>query len=310
MMQARVFAVVVTYNRCALLARCLAALAAQDLTPTSTIVVDNASTDGTEALLRQSGANMPQRLIYERLAQNLGGAGGFARGVTLALAQGADWVWLMDDDAIPHSSSLATLLAQAQDPRNVYASAAQLNGMLAWPVTWRDETTHRWQIARSLDALPQRCEVESHPFLGFMIHRELIQRIGVPDAKFFISADDIEYSLRARKSGARIILARASLIAHPIAKIREYRLAGFRVAFLPLPPWRRYYDTRNRLLVARRHHGIRLWTRAVPGTLVRMVLIILLESNKIPQLRAAAAGLWDGLRGISGRRHVDWRLEA
>src|SRR4051812_49443017 len=75
----RVAAVVVTYNRKALLAECLRALLAQSA-PIETIhVVDNASTDGTHDLLRSEG--LLERLEYHRLEVNGGSSGGVAAGL-------------------------------------------------------------------------------------------------------------------------------------------------------------------------------------------------------------------------------------
>src|SRR5262245_65644454 len=88
-----VTAVVVTYNRRELLFEALAAAHAQSRAPDAVIVVDNASTDGTAAAVR---ARYPSVRLAE-LGHNTGGAGGFAYGLALALAGGADVVWLRDD---------------------------------------------------------------------------------------------------------------------------------------------------------------------------------------------------------------------
>ena len=102
----RVVAVVVTYNRRDLLLESLAAVHGQTRAPDAVIVVDNASTDGTAAAVRD---RFPGRRLAE-LARNTGGAGGFAYGLALALADGADLVWLMDDDTVPEPGALRALL--------------------------------------------------------------------------------------------------------------------------------------------------------------------------------------------------------
>ncbi len=307
-MSFHVYAVVVTFNRKDLLRKCMQSLLAQTLRPDSVLVVDNASTDGTIKMLEDLAQLHPEIVRYERLPKNLGGAGGFSHGLASALALGADWVWMMDDDAEPEPDALRSLLAEHPSPANVHASVPHRGGILAWPVRWLDESGRRANLATQLDQLPERCQVQNHPFLGFMIHRDLVSRIGLPDAQLFISADDIEYSLRARSSGADIVLIRASRISHPISTVRHRTLLGLRIALISLPPWRRYYDTRNRLLVARRHHGYRFWTQALPGTLIRMLLIMLYEPNKLAQIKATGAGLLDGLRNLSGIRHDKWHL--
>jgi len=103
----KVIAVVVTYNRRDLLLESLAAVLAQSRAPDSVIVVDNASADGTADAVRNA---FPGVQLAE-LARNSGGAGGFAAGISLALAGAADLIWLMDDDTVPEPGALAALLA-------------------------------------------------------------------------------------------------------------------------------------------------------------------------------------------------------
>ena len=73
-----VTAVVVTYNRLPLLRQCLAALRAQTVQGFTVLLVDNASNDGTADYIK--ALTMPG-LIYHNTGENLGGAGGFARGL-------------------------------------------------------------------------------------------------------------------------------------------------------------------------------------------------------------------------------------
>jgi GT2 family glycosyltransferase len=142
-----------------------------------------------------------------------------------------------------------------------------------------------------------------------MIHRELVETIGLPDAGYFIAADDIEYCIRAERSGAQLIVAGRSQIEHPKSEIYEVRLPGRRLICLRLPPWKRYYDTRNRLLIARKYYGIRLLTQTIPGSFVRLLATMLNEPCKGAQLWAFFAGMVDGLLGIKGRRHTKWGID-
>src|SRR4051812_20457382 len=100
-------AVLVTHNRPELLGEALTALSAQTRAPTRLVVVDNGSDEATqETLANREGIHVV------RSETNLGGAGGFALGIRGALALGADWIWLMDDDAIPEPRALETLQAK------------------------------------------------------------------------------------------------------------------------------------------------------------------------------------------------------
>src|SRR5690349_20673166 len=101
-MHERVMAVVVTYNRSRLLLECLSALLRQTQPLDRVVLVDNASTDDTVEQLRTHGYLDRPEIDYTRLPTNTGGAGGFHEGLRRAMELGADWMWVMDDDAEPH----------------------------------------------------------------------------------------------------------------------------------------------------------------------------------------------------------------
>jgi len=74
-------------------------------------------------------------------------------------------------------------------------------------------------------------------------------------------------------------------------------LFGREILCLRLPPWKRYYDTRNRLLVARKHRGAEFYYKTIPGTLVRLFTVLWLEPNRRAQAWAFFGGFVDGVLG-------------
>lgn len=297
--------VVVTYNRLSLLKECIATLQAQTYAPSTIFIINNASTDGTGEYLDTVAGEHLGQVFVTHLAENAGGAGGFSEGLRLALANGANWIWMMDDDAEPHPTALEELMKVAKDPANVYGSLATKGPDTSWTTTLLDPHSHTVDNAANV---PNEARVQSLPFLGFMIHRDLVQKIGLPDAGYFIAADDIEYCMRAERAGAQLIIAGRSRIEHPKSDRYEAQLPGRRLVCLRLPPWKRYYDTRNRLLIARKYYGIRLLTQTIPGSFVRLFATMRYEPRKLAQLGAFCAGMIDGLLGIKGRRHAWWRI--
>ena len=187
-------AIIVTYNRKKLLERCLSAITTQTRRPDAVLVIDNASTDGTPAWLHKwMPLHLPQATLIA-LDQNTGGAGGFAAGMKLAFENGAEWVWMMDDDAEPHPEALEQLMRVATDPSHVYGSLAVCGDETSWLTTVLNPPLG--EVERPED-VPEHAEVQSLPFLGFLIHRDLVARIGLPDTGYFIAADDVEYCVRA-----------------------------------------------------------------------------------------------------------------
>ena len=304
---ASAYAVVVTFNRRSLLQKCLSLLLSQTSSLNKIIVIDNASTDDTHEWVHASGLLQHPQLTYHLTKENLGGAGGFATGLQIALEMGADWVWMMDDDAEPKTNALAELINIATEPSNIYGSLAIHGNETAWNTTLLlDDGSQR--LVNNINEVPDKTRVLFLPFLGLLVSRSLVERIGLPDAEFFIAADDAEYCLRAKRAGAEIIVAGKSHINHPKSCSQTFTVPWGAFVYLRLPPWKRYYDTRNRLLIARKYHGYRLVTQTLPGSLLRLVLAIWFEPHKLAQLWAFAAGLFDGLSGLKGKRHLWWKI--
>ena len=107
MPEIKVVAVVVTYNRLDLLKENINALLAQKYNDFDIMIIDNASTDGTEKYVR-SIEN--KKINYINTGSNLGGAGGFSFGVRKAIEKGYDFAWLMDDDTIPAYDALDSFI--------------------------------------------------------------------------------------------------------------------------------------------------------------------------------------------------------
>jgi GT2 family glycosyltransferase len=298
--------VIVTFNRKYLLGQCLTALLAQSRQTDAVLIVDNSSNDGTREWLNNwLPGNLPQAKVVA-LDENRGGAGGFAEGMRAAIAEGAEWVWMMDDDAEPHPDALAELMQVAVNPANVYGSLATSNGETSWIMTLLGSPPRT--VDRAAD-VPARAKVQMLPFLGFLVHRNLVAKIGLPDAGFFIAADDVEYCVRAQRAGAEILVAGRSHIEHPKSRPYRVNLPGYTLTCLELPPWKRYYDTRNRLLIARKYHGAQLFTRTIPGSFVRLFAALLKEPRKLAQIKAFFAGFVDGLLERKGRRHEIWGIK-
>lgn len=296
---------VVTFNRKHLLKKCLLALSI-NVTGVKILVIDNASSDGTRTQLEDDGWLTKPNFEYICLPTNTGGAGGFSYGINHAIHQGAEWVWMMDDDAEPHPFALERLAAFAKDENNIYGSLATNKSDTSWLTTVIDPPLGTVGV---IEKIPDQAVVQSIPFLGFMIHRSLVARIGLPDPDFFIAADDIEYCLRAQRAGSKIIIIGSSRIEHPKSRPSYIKIFGKKIIFLSLPPWKRYYDTRNRLLIAKKYYGIKLLTHTIPGSIIRLLVALIKEPKKLAQVKAFSTGFYDGLFSKKGKRHEYWGIK-
>jgi rhamnopyranosyl-N-acetylglucosaminyl-diphospho-decaprenol beta-1,3/1,4-galactofuranosyltransferase len=287
--------VVVTHNRKEMLCRCLAALADQRRAPERVLVVDNASTDGTRELLAQE---FPAVEVLS-LPVNEGGAGGFHEGIKRAHEDGAEWLWLMDDDTIPAPDALAELL----EASGRLVAAGPLDGVgdpaiLASRVVWQDGSIHPMNYPilerRRMELVIAAAEhgvapIRGATFVSLLLHRRAIERHGLPLKHFFLWADDIEYTSRIVLGGEGAYFVPASVALHDTPAPEDFRTAG---------PDRFYYHVRNTLLMARarerpsRDRLLRLWILASTAS------AYLLENRN----RASVSAVWRALRdGVRGR---------
>jgi GT2 family glycosyltransferase len=209
---------------------------------------------------------------------------------------------MMDDDAEPHPDALEHLLDRSLEPENLYGSAAISGEKLSWPMMAMEAAIHETR------QLSGEVDVQFIPFLGLLVSSRLINKIGLPDAGFFLAADDVDYCMRARQAGAKILLVGASRIEHPASERYRLWLPGRKFYSLKLPPWKRYYDVRNRIFVARNHYGLALYYKTIPGSFLRLFATLIHEPRRLAQLWAFIAGLVDGLLGRKGRRHTNWKI--
>ena len=192
-MSQNVSAVIVTFNRLTLLKEVIESLQTQDTKLSHIIVVDNNSKSDTQEYLTSLG----NQIEYVRLPENIGGAGGFNKGVRYFMEHTTDdFVWLMDDDTVVHPDTLTELLK--------FADKQDQFGFLSSDVRWTDG--HRALMNQPapmnrLKVIPEDqvepVQLQNATFVSLLVKREVVKKIGLPITEFFIWGDDIEYTERA-----------------------------------------------------------------------------------------------------------------
>jgi rhamnopyranosyl-N-acetylglucosaminyl-diphospho-decaprenol beta-1,3/1,4-galactofuranosyltransferase len=302
----RIVAVVVTFNRRALLERLLEVLrTTPDLA--EIVVVDNSSTDGTGEWLATrpvDEAGVP--LHVETLSENLGGAGGFHAGLRIALERGADLAWLMDDDGVPVEGCLATLLEHTGDFDfwGPAVLAEQDPARLCFPI----RLPGRAQVVHAMADVEAAAEQAGAgvipdiviPFNGVLVTRELAGRIGLPREEFFIWGDDHEYRLRAEKAGARIGTVVDAHFLHPATDDLGTPMAFGRTTYNHTPSDLKHYCmARNNVVNLRDYRG---WL-FVLAFVLKTLWFYAFTRPSAQRLRLSAQGITAGLRNdFTGHR--------
>ncbi len=236
-MTEKIAIVVVTYNRLALLKECIPALRIQTRKPDVIIVINNDSTDGTAQWLQEQ----PDLQVIQQ--ENIGGAGGFYRGVKEAYEQGFDWIWVMDDDVEPMPDCLENLLkyrnvSECIHPLRKYIDNEVVSGELIWDLS-RDNIMFMENISyeNGKDFWP----TNNACFEGMLVSRRVVEKIGYPDKRFFFVYDDLIYGFYASLY-TNVIFVRSALM------IRKKPSTSEKISPLYL-----YYAVRNKHLVMEYH---------------------------------------------------------
>lgn len=239
----KIISVIVTFNRKEKLVEAVDCLLQQTIKPDKVIIVDNGSTDGTEDALRQAQILDNKAIDYHKLPENLGGAGGFSKGIQLALKDEFDWISLSDDDAMMTPNFFEEMI----NGINNYPEVKCFSGTVLYED--RDiQLGHRrrvtnWDLLREKNVESQEYshdfEIDIFSFVGCFISRSIVEQVGLPRKEFFIWCDDIEYSLRIRRLTKIINLTNAIIIHKTGNQKPDEQKKKMK------KDWREYYGLRN-----------------------------------------------------------------
>lgn len=285
----RVFAVILTYNRKNLLKRCLDAVYSQTRPCDGVIVVDNASDDGTQQQLLK--ADYHNLKVYV-LSRNIGASGGFNAGFRLAYRNGADFVWVMDDDVIPRPDTLQHLLEADERLNRMHIDRAFLIS-----TAYTEEGLVTDSPALNLQRNEIGCPgwpgmvehgmvpVRNTTFVSILVPRSAITEHGLPIASMFIWGEDTEYTLRITQDKPGFLVG-TSKVLHlrerngPISILSENNPARMKYY---------YYFIRNRVFIARKYFG--KYRLALHVSKVVLMILRLLRKGAFYKARIVLEGL-------------------
>ncbi len=255
--QPKIAAVFATMDRGHVAVACVKALAAQIVPPWRVIVADNRSSDGTADSL-QALADLPFGFTVLRMPENEGNAGGVRAAMDLAFAEGADAVWILDDDSWPRPDALAAMLAEPYDD-SVILHPIQIDpasGKFTWPLQIKDNG--KWKLAFSIAEMPQGKRTQSRGvWTGALVSRKIREAIGPVRGELFIRGEDEEYPWRMERAGFTHAAVHAAILDHPGPQNLEMmRFFGKRLFFEKgLPDWKLHYKVRNMVWLKRQQSG-------------------------------------------------------
>jgi GT2 family glycosyltransferase len=280
------------------------------------LVVDNASSDGSCL------ETFPEEVTLICHLRNLGTSGAAATAFEVALSQGYDWIWVLDQDTVPDSDALYRLVELYHsfspddrakvgiicseillDPTGFHVRGRQLSASGMRPAV------------RNASARYYDCDAVI--WSGALFKVDAIRAVGQPRfgsrgcwEDLGLDYGDIEYSYRIKQAGYRVLQDTHSRIIHPIGKSRHLKLGPAQIYSTNHNAFRRYLYARNMvyfwlyLFPTRNRFGILFYLcyRLVANS----VKMILFEKERGRKLRATWIGTWDGFRKrLDGRRFSD-----
>lgn len=209
---------------------------------TDVIIVDNGSTDGSQELFREE---FPDHVLLET-GHNLGYAGGNNVGLSYALKQKYEYVFILNNDTVVDSHIIGAFL----DGFEKYPDAGILGGKILmmdepnkldhfggnWNnrkmefdfYGWRENDNGQFETSVELDYV---CGA------GVMIKREVLEKVGLFDPRFFLFWEEADFCFRARKAGYEVRTCPEAKLWHKVS-----------ASFVGGKPHASYFAHRNRLL--------------------------------------------------------------
>lgn len=260
------------------------------------LVVDNGSTDGSLEKLRGEFCGAVEFLANVR---NLGYAGGNNLGIRKALNDGTDLVLLLNNDTTVDENFLFAMHDAVMRHPNHQLFGAKIFYHRRPHTLWyagggyTDWLAKVWQNGMNeADGPPYQSADEISFITGccLMIRREAFERIGYLDNDLYLYSEDLDFCMRAKRAGLRLLFVPDARLWHHLGAFRDGELS----------PLYLYYQTRNRYVVFGRERGMmyRLWLAVLQIALYSgmRTLYFLVSRNRLwaQQIRALWHGCLDG----------------
>jgi hypothetical protein len=253
--------VTVLYNSAQVLEGFFASIEAQTYREFIVYCVDNQSTDGSGDLCARRG--LPYRLISN--AANLGVAAGNNQGIRAAIADGCEYVLLINNDTEFESDLVAKLLEAARDdsvdmvcpkilyfdvPDVIWAAGGKFQPLFG------HRCIHIGENEIDKGQYDKRRFVQYVPTCCVLIRRSVFEDVGLMDSRYFVYVDDVDFMFRAARAGKRLLYVPEATLLHKVGRLTGGEASPFSIRM----------GTRNRIFFHLKHFGL---LRTIPWIAVR-----------------------------------------
>ena len=237
MVNSDICAVLITYNPSPGVIKNVQVLSEQ---VSHVVIVDNTPHADTPAVV--ADLELLDRCEVIRNRKNLGIATALNIGIQRAISLGCEWIFTFDQDSQVTGGYTEKMLRAYEE-----ASRGSKMGMV-FPAYRDARLGHTYAPPR-----PTNGDVLVGMTSGALLHRDTFTYVGPMESEFFIDQVDHEYCLRMRSLGLRLIDCPEAILIHSLGHITFHSLWGRGFATSNHSPKRRYYITRNRLVLIKRY---------------------------------------------------------
>ena len=254
------------------------------------IVVDNTPDGAHSAAVGLAD----ERVTVLRSGANLGLAGGLNAGVS-ALPADAEAVLFLDQDSVL-PEDLVHALAELLESDGKIGVAA--------PTPWDPVHDAGYDSVAALRAeVSDRTDVITS---GMLVRRRALEQVGGFREEFFVDFVDIDFCLRVRHAGWRIIQDQRLRLPHSLGDRREHRLGPVRLRVVHHPTWRQYWILRGASTLGRENllHQPVFSVKSAAFCASWLWRTAFFADDRAAQTSAAVHGVVDGLLGRVSRRYL------
>lgn len=289
-MYPKVCIIVVSWNRKNCVMNCLKSLAKVSYPNYETIVVDNASVDGSSEEIESSFPHI--ELVRNR--ENLGYTGGNNVGIEHSIKRSADYIVLLNDDIVVSPSFLTEMIKASETDRQIGVAGPKILCLPEKARIYRPygKINYYLQLGLlSLNRMEEPTEVDWVCGAALLIKKETVEKVGLLDTDFFLYFDEADFCERAKKMGCKIVYVPSSIVYHDVSR-------SFSDGINPV---QLYYITRNELLFARKHLNLLVFFPLFFPRFFFRIVTYWFRSKDIQVIRSIVMGFIDFTRSRYGK---------
>ncbi|HEY3041172.1 MAG TPA: glycosyltransferase family 2 protein [Pyrinomonadaceae bacterium] len=252
-----VYVVLLNWNGLTETLECLASLRKQDHPSVKTVVVDNGSANAEASIIERE---YPEVKVL-RQAENQGFCGGNNIGIRQALADGADYVLILNNDTIAPPQLISELVRASERLEHVGAVSPLILCHPQTDLIWYAGSVWEAETARLRQLLEYQSRNKlnvSKPFptayacgCGLLVSASVLRQVGLMDERYFAFYDEVDWSSRMKKAGLECYVIPTAILYHKVSKTTPRLIATYLMA-------------RNRLLWMKDHLSWRERVRSYP----------------------------------------------